>query len=296
MVYDYNRTTLRNFRNALRKYFNFAFRQKYITDNPMIQLADYDIGKGEEKMINRSETISAYAKKVIRYIMNHKTSRSFSLQHKVQILLTLDGCLRPIELAALTWGDINLEEASMDINKDLSVLTNKEAEELKLPRISFTDTKTGASKRLLPLSKITVQMLKEYKKESESFLRRTGAKNPKGYLFFQRRNIIAGNQVEVAYGNSLRSRLHTVSRYLQTPIISPYDLRRLARTERENDMVLKDRVNKYVIGHVKENETADPRYITSMYSHAKKSHPIWEKILMSIITENNVNKTKRKTN
>ena len=68
----YSKTTLRNFRNALRKYFNFATRQKFITDNPIIPLTDYEIGKGEDTLKHRSESVSDDVKKVIRYIMNQK--------------------------------------------------------------------------------------------------------------------------------------------------------------------------------------------------------------------------------
>jgi len=214
----------------------------------------------------------------------------------VQILLTLDGNLRPAELYGLTWDDIDLTEASMEISKDFSSFTTKQAERANLPRTVIDDTKTRGSHRLLPLSSITVNLLISYKKECDAFIKRTGAKNPGKYLFFQRRKVKSGMVVKYASGNSLRTKLYNVSKYLQVKTISPYDLRRLARTERENELELKDRVNKYVIGHVKDNETADPRYITTMYSAAKKSHPIWEKILMSIITENNVNKTECKTN
>ena len=295
-IHGYGKTTLRNFRNALRKFFNFAERQKYITDNPIIRLSDYDIGKGEDTRKNRSETVSDDTKAVIRYIMNHKTCRSFSLELKLQILLTLEGNLRPAEMYGLVWTDIDLTEQSMEINRDYTPLTTTQANALNLSRTVIDDTKTRGSHRLLPLSAITIDYLNKYKEETELFLKRTGAKNTMKYLFFQKKQVKSGNEVKIAYGSGFRARLNKVSKYLQVETISPYDLRRLARTERENELDLKDRVNKYVIGHVKDNETADPRYITTMYSAAKKSHPIWEKILMSIITENNVNKTECKTN
>ncbi len=294
--HGYSKTTLRNFRNALRKYFNFATRQKFISENPMIQLTDYDIGKGEDTTKHRSESVSDDVKKVIRYIMKQKICRSYSLEHRVLILLTLEGNLRPAELYGLTWNDIDLTEASMEINKDFSSFTTKQAEKANLPRTVIDDTKTRGSHRLLPLSSITVKLLTSFKKECDSFLIRKGAKNPGKYLFFQKQEVKPGMVVKNACGSGLKSKLYHASKYLQVKPISPYDLRRLARTERENELELKDRVNKYVIGHVKDSETADPRYITSMYSAAKKSHPIWEKILMSIITENNVNKTECKTN
>ena len=90
--------------------------------------------------------------------------------------------------------------------------------------------------------------------------------------------------------------MYKVSKYLQLKdMISPYDLRRLARTERENEMELRDRVNLYVIGHVKDNETADPRYITTMYKSALQQHPIWEKLLYQIVGYDEHDKTFNKT-
>lgn len=290
------RTTLRNFRSALRKYFNFATRQKFVTENPMVQLFDYDIGKGDNPRKNRSETVSEDAKAALRYIFKHKHCRSFSLELKLQILLSLDGCLRPTELYALTWDNVNLEEGFMWVKQDLVVLTEKDAKELNLPRVSFKETKTGGSERKLPLSKLTIDMLREFNDESIAFLARTGANNKGNYLFFQRRLVKKGNDVNVASGSGLRTRLYKVSKYLQLKdMISPYDLRRLARTERENEMELRDRVNLYVIGHVKDNETADPRYITTMYKSALQQHPIWEKLLYQIVGYDEHDKTFNKT-
>jgi integrase len=292
----YKQTTLRNFRSALRKYFNFAARQKFIQDNPIIQLADYDVGKGDNPRKNQSETVSESVKTVIRYIFKHKHIRSFSLELKVQILLSLDGCLRPTELYGLVWDNVNLEEGYMWIKQDLSVLTEKDAKELNLPRVSLNKTKTGGSERKLPLSKITIDYLKQYKEEAYNFLKNKGTKNSNNFLFFQRRNLKKGKDVNVASGTGLRTRLYKVSKYLQVKDkISPYDLRRLARTERENELDLRDRVNKYVIGHVKDNTTADPRYITTMYKAARTQHPLWEKLLNAIIVFNEDNKTFNKT-
>ena len=81
----------------------------------MNELKKFEIGKRVNLRRNRGNVTPADIKKVIRFIMNHKTDRSFSLELKVQILLTLDGCLRPTELYALTWNDIDLEEGSMMI-------------------------------------------------------------------------------------------------------------------------------------------------------------------------------------
>ena len=93
----------------------------------MNELKKFEIGKRINLRRNRNAIAPADTKKVVRYILNHKTERGFSLELKVQILLSLDGCLRPTELYALTWNDIDLDEGSMMIEKDITVISKKDA-------------------------------------------------------------------------------------------------------------------------------------------------------------------------
>ena len=69
--------------------------------------------------------------------MNHKTCRSFSLKLKLQILLTLEGNLRPAEMYGLVWTDIDLTEQSMEINRDYTPLTTTQANALNLCLFRF---------------------------------------------------------------------------------------------------------------------------------------------------------------
>ena len=84
--------------------------------------------------------------------------------------VALDGCLRPTELYALTWNDIDLEEGSMMIEKDITVISKKDAEELGVDRITIGETKTNGSVRKIPLSKRTIEALTAFKQESENYL------------------------------------------------------------------------------------------------------------------------------
>ena len=277
----YSEETLRDFRRLLNDYFEYAEINKYISENPMKELKKFEIGKRVNLRRNRGNVTPADIKKVIRFIMNHKTGRSFSLELKVQILLTLDGCLRPTELYALTWNDIDLEEGSMMIEKDITVISKKDAEELGVDRITIGETKTNGSVRKIPLSKRTIAALTDFKQESEKYLEKHKYINQENMLFFQRRNV-ENNQVISAYGDGMRTRLRKISNYLLLEkSVCPYSLRKLGDTERKNSAMIPPRVSDYIMGH--NGNPLDLRYVSDYYPLAKEAMPAWEKILDKII-------------
>lgn len=265
----------------MKDYFEYAEINRFINDNPMKELKKYEIGRHVNLRRNRSNVSSDDIKKVIRYILNHKTERGFSLELKVQILLSLDGCLRPTELYALTWNDIDLDEGSMMIEKDITVISQKEAEDMGVERITIGETKTNGSVRKIPLSKRTVVALTAFKQECEQYLKKHKYKNPDNILFFQRRNVKA-KQVIYAYGNGMRARLRKISKYLlQGKNIYPYSLRKLGDTERKNTAEIPVRVSDYIMGH--NGNPLDLRYVKDYYPLAKKALPVRERILDEII-------------
>ena len=277
----YSEETLRDFRRLLNDYFEYAEINKYIRENPMKELKKFEIGKRVNLRRNRGNEAPADIKKVIRFIMNHKTGRSFSLELKVQILLTLDGCLRPTELYALTWNDIDLDEGSMMIEKDITVISRKDAEELGVDRITIGETKTNGSVRKIPLSKRTIEALTAFKQESEKYLEKQKYINQENILFFQRRNV-ENNQVISAYGDGMRTRLRKISNYLLLEkSVCPYSLRKLGDTERKNSAKIPPRVSDYIMGH--NGNPLDLRYVSDYYPLAKEAMPAWEKILDKII-------------
>ena len=281
----YSEETLRNFRRQLSDFFEYAEINKYITENPMKELKKFDIGKKVNLRRNHNKFSPEDTKEVVRYILNHKTNRSYSLELKLQIMLSLDGSLRPIELYALTWNDINLDEGSMTIDKDLSVISHKEAEEFDVDRMTIGNTKTYGSSRKIPLSKRTLSLLTEYKSDCEKFLQNHKLPNSDRILFFQRRNIDKIGKVIYAYGSGLRNRLSDVKEYLlpdkKDVSVSAYSLRKLSDTERKNAAGIPYRVSEYLMGHNK--NALDLRYVKDYFPLAKECMPVWEKILDGII-------------
>ena len=171
------------------------------------------------------------------------------------------------------------------IDKDLSVITYKEAEEFDVDRMTIGDTKTYGSVRRVPLSKRTLSLLAEYKADCEKFLQKHKLPNPDKILFFQRRNIDKIGQVIYAYGSGLRNRLSDIKDYLlpdkKDVSVSAYSLRKLSDTERKNAAGIPYRVSEYLMGHNK--NALDLRYAKDYYPLAKECMPVWEKILDDII-------------
>ena len=195
--------------------------------------------------------------------------------------VALDGCLRPTELYALTWNDIDLEEGSMMIEKDITVISRKDEEELGVDRITIGETKTNGSVRKIPLSKRTIAALTDFKQESEKYLEKQKYINQENILFFQRRNV-ENNQVISVYGDGMRTRLRKISNYLLLEkSVCPYSLRKLGDTERKNSAKIPPRVSDYIMGH--NGNPLDLRYVSDYYPLAKEAMPAWEKILDKII-------------
>ena len=256
----------------------------------MKELKRFDVGKRVNLRRNRSEFCPEETKKLVRHVLNHKTNRSYSLELKLQIMLSLDGSLRPIELYALTWDDIDLDEGSMTIERDISVITKNQAKKFDVDRMTIGDTKTNGSVQKVPLSKRTLSLLTEFKADCEKFLQKHKIENPDGIMFFQRRNIDKIGKVIYAYGSGLRNRLSDLMKCLfpgkNDCSISPYSLRKLSDTERKNAAGIPYRVSEYLMGH--NGNGLDLRYVKNYYPLAKECLPVWEKILDGIIENKTV--------
>lgn len=85
-------------------------------------------------------------KKFISYAQDLKTKVTFEILYYCG--------LRKGELKALTWKDIYFDKRILSINKQLTQLNNK-------GKFEFSDTKTKDSKRIVPITKVLLNDLKE---------------------------------------------------------------------------------------------------------------------------------------
>ena len=97
-------------------------------------------------------------KKIENYVLNSKKQKLFG------IVLCLYSGLRIGELLALKWDDVDFDKGTLNINKTCYNVKNKNGNYIKI-----TDTpKTVSSRRIIPLPKQLMPMLKEQKKKSRS--------------------------------------------------------------------------------------------------------------------------------
>lgn len=289
--HPYAEETWNRFKRALNKYFTFAIDQELIDRNPMKKLkrVHYGIASEEntpgETHVEGEERVRDICK-VVKHILTHPVSQSYSLKLKVQVLLSLDCCLRPAELYALTWDKIDLNDGSIMIDSNVTTIPKKAAKELNLPNYSKGTTKTKGSKRKLPFSRLTLSVLKAYYENCIQYCKVKNCHNPGNYLFFQRQKIKPGKNVKPAYGSDFTNRITNISKELGiTPNVTPYDMRRLGFTLRINCLKMDPRACDYVMGHVKSK--IDARYMISGYQLAKEAQPLWEERLSDIFTNKN---------
>lgn len=102
------------------------------------------------------------------------------------ILMALYSGLRIGELCALQWGDINLENGTVQISKTIIRIQNVDYnnDNEKKTRILISHPKTESSNRFVPLPTFIVELLEKYRQESDTFFV-TGTKfymEPRIYL------------------------------------------------------------------------------------------------------------------
>lgn len=108
----------------------------------------------------------------LKTLLNFMEKQSFRryryhVEYVLYKLLLATGC-RIGEVVALTWSDIDLENATIDINKSFS-------QELRI--VSTTKTKAGT--RLISIDKETVNLLKLYQVRQRQLFHEVGGKAPK---------------------------------------------------------------------------------------------------------------------
>ena len=273
--------TVHNYRKNLAKYFRYAFALRWVPEDIFATMKGRGIGCTPGYRVNQSHEKPNQIKQVIHYIMRVPDLRLSSIELKTQVLLSLDCCLRTTELYGLKWSDFDMDAREVLIQRDLTVLTKKEAELQNVDRKILGTTKTTGSTRKLPLSKITTEYLRLYYEETSRYLAKKKLNNTGQIVFFQRRYCIAGQEVEPQTMAGLKTALRKISLELGIPVVTPYDLRRYGRTIRENEDMYPDKASLYVIGHVRNK--VDNLYVFERYTLAKKVHPIWEKALMSAL-------------
>lgn len=98
------------------------------------------------------------SKKIVAYILENPSFPGLG------VLLSLCGGLRIGEVSALTWGDIDLKEKTINVNKTLiRAFDISENGEIGKSRVMAGTTKTVSSTRKVPIAKNLVDIFKRFK-------------------------------------------------------------------------------------------------------------------------------------
>lgn len=138
-------------------------------------------------------------KRIINYIMGHKSSRS------IGILLTLYSGLRIGELCALQWKDINFKKNYLIVSKTLQRVYIKQDIDSSISKVIITYPKTKNANREIPINNDFASLLKDFKTSDDDYILSGNSKwiEPRTYRKFFDRLLINCNVDHINF-HSLR--------------------------------------------------------------------------------------------
>ena len=160
----YSKNFLNNIRKVLKCSFNYATENEYVKVNPAtnLKLPKYDVPPKDPAHIFTDEEINTI---LDRFKNNHCIYYAF--------LTAYCTGLRIAEVFALTWDDINFENKTISVNKN--ILKKNQAGGTKQRHLSGNSTtvwyfgtcKTQTSYRTITIGDTLINALKTYRKEQE---------------------------------------------------------------------------------------------------------------------------------
>lgn len=278
---------------TFNKLFNIALDEGTILRNPMKSLKKMEYAT-QPKPKAQPNIIPA-VKRLIELTFS-ADDPLFDLQFKVMLLLSCDCCLRNAELYGLQWDDIDLEKKTLSIDRISYQLTQKQASILQTSTNIVSEPKSNCSARTLPLSTVTVNLLKKFKSHCESYLTERSCTNKENILFFQRINKRkkerkkekCGVNVTRAYGSGFNSRLNTICKKYHLPAdIASHKIRKAAITLRA-ELDISHRVCEYILGH--DQGRLNSAYYIETERAVEQAHKPWEDYLNGMISSSDFSK------
>ena len=173
--------TIRNFFNALRSAFEYAYKKYLIGENPCARCNDLpQVKKGGELHTFSTEEVQRFLNEALtmeypievkgstrKYtskgtgdnfeVKAYTVTRKVSLQFRVFFTLAIYGGFRRGELIALNWNDIDPVMKTIRIDEAIT-LSKEKGEEVKNP-------KTEAGKRTIMLPQVCFDLLEQWRRE-----------------------------------------------------------------------------------------------------------------------------------
>ena len=186
--------TIRDMTTLIKTSLKYAIK-KGLIENIDLEFSYPKIAKKDKMyVLTRAEQ-----KKIITYIIEHKSSRSLG------ILLTLYSGLRIGELCALQWKDINFKKNYISISKTLQRVYIKKDNDNNVSKVIITNPKTKNANRDIPLNNEFANLLKEFKTNDNDYILSGTSKwiEPRTYRKFFDRLLIKCNVDHINF-HSLR--------------------------------------------------------------------------------------------
>ena len=136
--------------------FNRAVYWELLNINPNKKVPRPKKEKKEQKFFDLSQ---------IKYLLS--CLKNECIKYRALIMLALDSGARRGELCALRWPDINFETRTLIIDNSLKIVDGVIDEET---------AKTSSSVRIIILSEATIEVMKEYKKWQDDYIKKMGSK------------------------------------------------------------------------------------------------------------------------
>lgn len=141
----------------LNAIFKYSYKKKFIKEKINIS-----VPKNFQNMV---QIFTSNDKNKIKdYIFNNTT------YYGIAILLSLYTGIRIGEACALTWGDINLENEIIRIDKTIQRIKNMECDKLTKTKIIIDTPKSDKSIRDVPIPKFLIPLLSEFKGEDNCYI------------------------------------------------------------------------------------------------------------------------------
>lgn len=173
----YSYSTYKKVYEKLNQVLEFAKRKKYILMNPMVNVRKSTKDEYERRIygndyLEKRKKVHVFTDNEIEKLKTecfstYSTGR-YRHKHGIAMLFILNTGLRASEALALLWKDIDFEENTIDVNKTLAMVANRDENGNKMSgtKLIFQQPKTTSSKRILAMSEATKDYLKIMKEQN----------------------------------------------------------------------------------------------------------------------------------
>lgn len=197
---------------ALRNILRYAYQMDYITTNPLDKIPSTQLPHKPHLKLREGKDFMN-KEQVRQYIQCLDKEPLF---YRTMVNLMVFTGLRRGEVVGLQWGDIDLEQRTLQVARNVIRDTKSET------GIYIGTPKTEDGTRTIALSSYLVELLKSWKREQTA---RYGLLLPNAYLFSN-----AENPYRPLYPTTVTAWVHDFEVRHNLPKVSPHDLRHTAAT------------------------------------------------------------------